>query len=99
MVCQRQVFAGLVLLCLVSRGASANAQSVSDPAAGIFATVPTPPIAFVAITPCRLADTRGNGFSGAFGPPSMATQARESSPWPTIAASLPRPRPCPPTWP
>ena len=51
MVCKRQVFGGLVLLCLVSPGPSAYAQSVSDPAAGIFATVPTPPIAFVAITP------------------------------------------------
>ncbi len=27
---------------------------------------------FVALAPCRLADTRGNGFGGAFGPPSMS---------------------------
>src|SRR5258707_9923260 len=39
------------------------------------AAVPAPPIALVAIPPCRLADTRGNGFSGAFGPPAMATQS------------------------
>src|SRR5512132_1541364 len=75
MVCKRQVLGGLVLLCVVSAVPSAHAQSVADPAAGIFATVPTPPIAFVAITPCRLADTRGNGFTGPFGPPSMATQS------------------------
>jgi hypothetical protein len=28
--------------------------------------------AFVGLTPCRLADTRGNGFAGAFGPPALA---------------------------
>jgi endosialidase-like protein len=27
---------------------------------------------FVGLTPCRLVDTRGNGFGGAFGPPSLA---------------------------
>ena len=74
MNCMRQVLAGMVLLCLVSPGTSAYAQSVSDPLAEIQATVPTLPIAFVAIAPCRLADTRGNGFSGAFGPPALITQ-------------------------
>src|SRR5262249_59888028 len=34
--------------------------------------VPTPPIAFVAVAPCRLADTRpGSGFTGPFGAPSL----------------------------
>src|SRR5580765_3738763 len=33
--------------------------------------VPTPPLHFVGITPCRLLDTRGNGFTGAYGPPSL----------------------------
>jgi hypothetical protein len=28
---------------------------------------------FVGLTPCRLVDTRGNGFAGAFGPPALAT--------------------------
>jgi hypothetical protein len=27
---------------------------------------------FVGLPPCRLVDTRGNGFSGAFGPPALA---------------------------
>jgi hypothetical protein len=31
-----------------------------------------PAVPFVAMSPCRLADTRGNGFVGAFGVPSMA---------------------------
>lgn len=32
-------------------------------------TNPTP---FIPVDPCRLLDTRGNGFAGAYGPPSMA---------------------------
>jgi hypothetical protein len=30
------------------------------------------PYQFYSVTPCRIADTRGNGFSGASGPPSLA---------------------------
>jgi hypothetical protein len=33
--------------------------------------VPTPPLPFVGLTPCRLVDTRGNGFAGAYGPPAL----------------------------
>jgi hypothetical protein len=33
--------------------------------------IPTTPMPFVAIAPCRVADTRGNGFTGEFGPPSL----------------------------
>jgi hypothetical protein len=32
----------------------------------------TNPMPFIAVTPCRIADTRGNGFTGAYGPPSLA---------------------------
>jgi len=31
----------------------------------------TAPSSFVGVTPCRIADTRGNGFGGAYGPPSL----------------------------
>lgn len=31
----------------------------------------TVPSSFVGVTPCRVADTRGNGFGGAYGPPSL----------------------------
>jgi hypothetical protein len=34
--------------------------------------VPTPPLPFTGINPCRIADTRGNGFTGAYGPPALA---------------------------
>ncbi len=29
------------------------------------------PLPFIALTPCRVADTRGNGFSGQYGPPGL----------------------------
>ncbi|HZI67473.1 MAG TPA: tail fiber domain-containing protein [Thermoanaerobaculia bacterium] len=33
--------------------------------------LPTSPMPFIGITPCRVADTRGNGFTGAYGPPAL----------------------------
>ena len=44
---------------------------VSPSAADAVETVPTPPLYFVGLNPCRLADTRGNGFSGPYGPPAL----------------------------
>jgi hypothetical protein len=35
----------------------------------------TVPLPFVAVDPCRVADTRGNGFTGAYGPPSIGANA------------------------
>jgi hypothetical protein len=32
----------------------------------------TDPLPFVGVTPCRIVDTRGNGFTGAYGPPSLS---------------------------
>src|SRR5215471_1775874 len=32
----------------------------------------TDPLPFVGVTPCRVADTRGNGFTGDYGPPSLS---------------------------
>jgi hypothetical protein len=34
--------------------------------------VPSPPMPFVATNPCRIADTRGNGFTGQAGPPALS---------------------------
>src|SRR6185295_5408631 len=33
--------------------------------------LPTSPLPLIGITPCRIADTRGNGFTGAYGPPAL----------------------------
>ncbi len=35
----------------------------------------TNPVPFVGVTPCRVADTRGNGFAGQYGPPSLGAGA------------------------
>ena len=34
-----------------------------------------PPLPFIALNPCRVADTRGNGFTGGFGPPPLVANA------------------------
>jgi hypothetical protein len=34
--------------------------------------IPSPPMPFVAINPCRIADTRGLGFTGQAGPPAIS---------------------------
>jgi len=37
-------------------------------------------LAFYPVTPCRLADTRGNGFGGPFGPPSLVGNGTRTFP-------------------
>ena len=37
-----------------------------------------PALPFIAVTPCRIADTRGNGFTGQYGPPSLVANATRS---------------------
>lgn len=49
--------------------------SVTPEAGLVAAPVPLP---FVAITPCRVADTRGNGFVGQYGPPSIFANTQRS---------------------
>jgi hypothetical protein len=43
-------------------GMTASTMAVTD----LSGTLP-----FIAVTPCRVADTRGNGFTGAYGPPAL----------------------------
>jgi hypothetical protein len=54
---------------------AARPASVQEREGGLRAeglgTMATSPLPFVSITPCRVADTRGNGFTGAFGPPAL----------------------------
>ena len=47
----------------------------STQGAEAVAALPTPPVPFVGITPCRIVDTRGNGFTGAYGPPALGGNA------------------------
>ena len=37
--------------------------------------IPSPPLPFVAVNPCRIADTRGLGFTGQAGPPAISVGA------------------------
>jgi hypothetical protein len=38
----------------------------------------TSPFPFIGVTPCRVADTRGNGFIGQYGPPALVANATRS---------------------
>src|SRR5512132_3772688 len=38
----------------------------------------TSPLPFVGLTPCRIADTRGNGFTGQYGPPALVANANRN---------------------
>src|SRR5947209_20503910 len=40
----------------------------------------TSPLPFVAITPCRIVDTRDAGQTGAFGPPALAADSTRNTP-------------------
>ena len=54
------------------------------------AQLPTTPLVFVGITPCRAVDTRsGQGFSGAFGPPSLNANASRTFPLQASACAIP----------
>jgi len=61
---------------LISARPGAFAQAVNQPAQS-----PANSLVFVGMTPCRVADTRsGFGFSGPFGPPSLAGGAARAFP-------------------
>src|SRR5450759_5215576 len=47
---------------------------------GVTTLTDTNPLPFIAITPCRVADTRGNGFTGAYGPLTPGSSRREPEP-------------------
>src|SRR5207247_938709 len=64
----------LPLMFLMALGRAAQAQQPPDPLDKVpgLDALPSPPIAFIAIPPCRLADTRpSGGFTGPFGPPAL----------------------------
>ena len=76
------VAAGLFLTCALLLGGDAipswPAPATWSPSrsAGTLTTQDvTNPLPFVGLTPCRLIDTRGNGFTGPYGPPSLAAGA------------------------
>jgi len=56
---------------------SADAPAVSEGATplSVTAVAATPSEPFIGIDPCRIVDTRGNGFTGQYGPPSLSAGA------------------------
>jgi hypothetical protein len=56
---------------------------------GYFAPAGTGGLSFYPLTPCRVADTRGYGFTGAFGPPTMAGGSNRSFPIPQSSCNVP----------
>ena len=57
---------------------------------GYFAPPGTGALYFYPVTPCRVADTRASqGFTGAFGPPSMAAGSTRAFPIPSSSCALP----------
>jgi len=58
--------------------------SLTDSAAGQGSPRPlheasaSAPLPLIAVTPCRVIDTRGNGFTGQYGPPSLAAGSPRS---------------------
>ena len=47
------------------------------------------PLSFYPVTPCRVADTRGNGKTGAFGPPSISGGTSRDFPIPASGCGVP----------
>lgn len=43
----------------------------------IYFGLPPTGMSFYTVTPCRVADTRGNGFTGPYGPPALAEGSRD----------------------
>ena len=71
------------------RAGAATAMDASQPSAEAVGA--TAPLSFVAITPCRLVDTRvGFGFTGAFGPPALAPFVERTIPVPSSSCGVPK---------
>lgn len=56
---------------------------------GYFAPPSSQGLAFYPVTPCRIADTRGNGKTGAFGTPSMGANATRDFPVTSSSCNVP----------
>lgn len=68
---QRLLF--VVAISIVSTLRAVEAVQAADPPLGLaFSAFSSTPSSYVALNPCRVVDTRGNGFGGAYGPPALA---------------------------
>ena len=79
-------FLGLISIFLAALAAASDAipnwpaPAVWTPPAarGLTTLSVSNPLPFIALTPCRVADTRGNGFTGQYGPPALVANATRS---------------------
>ncbi len=79
-------FLGLISVFLAGLAAGSEAipnwpaPAVWTPrsARGLTTLSVTNPLPFIGVSPCRVADTRGNGFTGQYGPPSLVANATRS---------------------
>ena len=55
-----------------SRAGLEPAEAAATAPVGGLSAAPSGALPFFAIAPCRLLDTRGNGFTGSYGPPSLS---------------------------
>jgi len=90
------VTANLALLPVPSGNGGSVSIFVSDPADviidinGYFAPPGGGALAFYAVTPCRIVDTRaGGGKTGAFGPPSLPFNEERDIPVPSAGCGIP----------
>lgn len=88
----RRIFPVLALVALsgvaVAAGQESSAEAIPDwptpstwsppRAHGVTTAGSAAPLPFLAVTPCRIADTRGNGFTGAYGPPSIGANTQRT---------------------
>jgi hypothetical protein len=59
--------------------------------------IPTPPLSFVAVSPCRIVDTRGNGFTGQAGPPILSVGVMRTFQVSGVVSGIPVPCGIPPS--
>ena len=79
-------FLGLISIFLAALAAASDAIPnwpapavwTSPAARGLTTLSVSNPLPFIALTPCRVADTRGNGFTGQYGPPGLVANATRS---------------------
>jgi hypothetical protein len=69
---------------------NAKTDQSSKSAGAVQAAGESAPLSFVAITPCRIVDTRnGSGFTGAFGAPALVANVVRTIPIPSSGCAIP----------
>src|SRR5437868_3408419 len=81
-VCAQQIAKRLALQVFPAEGPAPPGPERVLSREGIAAAQASSPLPFIGLTPCRIVDTRGNGFTGVYGPPSLAQGSPRNFPFP-----------------